>query len=85
MNLEAAGGAGPFGPALRRCPTSSFLSQVSQAGARRACSRKQESPPDWEGSDLVLGGGGPIYALAPTDTATVPVRAVLWLNDESAT
>jgi len=32
-----------------------------------------------------LGGGGPIYALAPTDTATVPVHAVLWLDDESAT
>ncbi len=30
-------------------------------------------------------GGGPIVALAPTRTATVPVRAVLRLDDESAT
>jgi len=31
-----------------------------------------------------LGGGGPICALTTTDQATVPVTAVLWLDDESA-
>ena len=31
------------------------------------------------------GGLGPIVALAPTGTETVPVRSVLWLDDESAT
>jgi hypothetical protein len=32
----------------------------------------------------VLGGGGPIYALATTDPVTIPVDAVLWLDEESA-
>ena len=40
------------------------------------CKETRETP--------VLGGGGPICALAPTDSATVPVRAVLWLDDEHA-
>jgi hypothetical protein len=30
-------------------------------------------------------GGGPIYALAPTESVSVPIHAVLWLDDEHAT
>jgi len=29
------------------------------------------------------GGGGPIYAIATTESVTVPVDAVLWLDNES--
>ena len=36
------------------------------------------------GSVRVLCGAGPIYALATTESVTVPVDAVLWLDDESA-
>jgi hypothetical protein len=32
---------------------------------------------------LVFGGGGLILALTTTEPAIVPVRAVLWLDDES--
>jgi hypothetical protein len=35
-------------------------------------------------SERLLGGGGPIYAIATTESVTVPVDAVLWLDDESA-
>ena len=38
-----------------------------------------------QASDLrLLGYGGPIYALATTELVTVPIDAVLWLDDESA-
>jgi hypothetical protein len=30
-----------------------------------------------------FGGGGLILALATTESATVPISAVLWLDDES--